>query len=195
MAPMPDSEPLTNARARPTILALIAISVLPIVLAWWLAVVRPPLGEGKLLNHGALIRPPIDIAQTAETRPLEGIELAPGEWAMVYVGGGPCEAACEAVLSKLVTIRAVLGQGATRVRVAALVDARAGTVADVVLVTHREARSLVSTTLGARVAAGAERGIVFLDWRGQIMMYFEVDAPPGDIKKDIKRLLRASKIR
>ena len=47
----------------------------------------------------------------------------------------------------------------------------------------------------SRLAAEAEHGIVFLDWRGQIMMYFEVDAPSGDIKKDVKRLLRASKIK
>lgn len=192
---MPDPEPRKNTRAAPTLLALITVFVLPIILAWWLAVVRPPVGEGKLLNHGTLIRPPIDIASNPATRPLEKIELSPGEWAMVYVGGGPCEAACVAALNKLAKIRAVLGQGAIRVRVAALVDGSDGTVPGTVIVTDRQARSFLSGTLGSRLAAEAEHGIVFLDWRGQIMMYFEVDASSGDIKKDVKRLLRASKIK
>ena len=192
---MPDPEPRKNTRAAPTLLALITVFVLPIILAWWLAVVRPPVGESKLLNHGTLIRPPIDIASNPAMRSLEKIELSPGEWAMVYVGGGPCEAACVAALNKLATIRAVLGQGAIRVRVAALVDGSDGTVPGTVIVTDRQARSFLSGTLGSRLAAEAEHGIVFLDWRGQIMMYFEVDASSGDIKKDVKRLLRASKIK
>ena len=38
-------------------------------------------------------------------------------------------------------------------------------------------------------------GVVFLDWRGQIVSYFVIDADPANIKKDLKRLLRASKIK
>jgi hypothetical protein len=40
-----------------------------------------------------------------------------------------------------------------------------------------------------------DRGVVFLDWRGQIMMHFPDTALPADIKSDLKRLLRASKIK
>ena len=36
---------------------------------------------------------------------------------------------------------------------------------------------------------------VVVDWRKQLMLRFPADAPPGDIKKDLSKLLRASKIR
>ena len=191
---MPEPAP-NRSRAAPTVLALVVVFVAPIVIAWWLVVARPPSESQGLLNHGTLIRPPLDVGSHPATQRLDHIELKPSEWAMMYVGPGRCEADCDLPLKKLASIRAVLGQGAIRVRIAALIDEAAEPAPGVDTVADRATRSFVSATITARVASAHEQGIVFLDWRRQIMMYFDVDAPPGDIKKDIKRLLRASKIK
>ena len=194
MTTMPEPAP-NQSRAWPMVLALVAVFVAPILIAWWLVGVGPPSEREGLLNHGTLIQPPLDVGSHAETQRLDRIELKPGEWAMMYVGPGRCEADCDRTLDKLATIRTVLGQGAIRVRIVALIDEAAESPSGVVTIADRVTRSFVSTTITGRVAGAHERGIVFLDWRQQIMMYFDIDAPPGDIKKDIKRLLRASKIR
>ena len=184
-----------KSRATPMLLALIAVFTLPIALAWWLAVVRPPSSDAGLLNHGLLIRPPLDVAAHRETQALDHIQLQPSEWAMIYVGSGPCETVCEATMNKLATIRSVLGQGAIRVRLGALIDKPGTPLPNTMTVADESTRSFVTATIKARVSAAHERGIVFMDWRRQVMMVFDADAPPGDIKKDIKRLLRASKIK
>ncbi len=189
------SEPAARKpRAAPTILALVAVFAVPMIAAWWLAVVRPPSTGQGLLNHGTLIQPPVDVGAHPELQALDEIKLEPSEWAIVYVGPGPCAATCEAALNKLATIRTVLGQGATRVRIAALIDDTTDSALRVVMIADRTARTFLSATLAERGAGMQDRGIVFLDWRRQMMIVFDVDVPPGDIKKDIKRLLRASKI-
>jgi len=191
---MPESRK-RKPRAAPTILAVVAAFLVPIVLAWWFAVVRPPSVEDGLINRGVLLRPPLDTASQPETFSLSRIELAPGEWAMVYVGPGACDVDCKETLSRLGTIRSLLGQGVTRVRTAALLDEAPKETLSVVVVADDTARSYVTEWVAARVADVGPRGIIFLDWRRQVMMYFDMNAPPGDIKKDIKRLLRASKIK
>jgi hypothetical protein len=191
---MPDPAP-PKSRAAPMMLALVGVFAVPIALAWWLAIVRPPSTSSVLLNYGILIQPPIDVRAQAETRALDLITLEPSEWALMYVGPGGCETTCEAVLNKLALIRSVLGQGATRVRIAALIDDAAAGGSTNVTVADQTARSSISATIKQRIPQAREQAIVFLDWRRQMMMYFDVDAPPGDIKKDIKRLLRASKIK
>ena len=184
-----------NPRATLTILAVVAAFVVPNLLAWWFALIHPPSVEDSLINHGTLLRPSLDTGSRFETASLSRIELAPGEWAMVYVGPGTCDDGCKEVLSKLATIRSVLGQAVTRVRTAALLDEEPKEALSITVVADEVARSYLTEWLADRIRDASPRGIIFLDWRRQVMMYFETGAPPGDIKKDIKRLLRASKIK
>ena len=64
-------------------------------------------------------------------------------------------------------------------------------------------RQLIDPGLVAGIRAGlaAQAGapslplVGYVDWRGQLMMHFPPDAPPQDIKSDLKRLLSASAIK
>ncbi len=171
---------------------VVAVFVAPILLAWWMAVARPP-GEHGLVNRGTLIRPPIDIKASAALAPLGDIELGPGEWAMLYYAP-TCGADCRAVQTMLTTIHSVLGHDSTRVRLVSLLDEAVDAPGLQVLANPAARRYLAAAVSTASDNNGHEQGVVFLDWRGQIMIYYSNVDVPADIKKDLKRLLRGSKI-
>lgn len=192
---LPPDPLVARRRARRTLLLVVLAFVLPIGIAWWMALGHLP-HEQALLNHGTLLRPPLDIRSDARLAPLAGVALGPGEWALTYYAAGPCEAACAERLTLLTTLRSLLGHDGTRVKVVALVD---GGAVDVPLVTplvDAAARSRLAELIAPGLSAGgADSGIAFLDWRHQLMLHFPTDAPPGDVKADLKRLLKGSKIR
>ncbi len=191
---MPDPENTQQRRSRATLLLVVALFVLPVVIAWWMAVVRPPTGDA-LLNHGLLVEPPIDVQRDTSAKPLREVTLAPSEWALLYLSDGACAAHCVKQLGVLSTIRELLGNAGGRVHVGVLVDTGTIDLPRVQTVVSPTARAYLAETLAARVPGVTLPGIVFLDWRAQLMMIFPDDARPGDIKSDLKRLLRASAIR
>lgn len=172
------------------LLIVVAVFVAPILAAWWLAHVAPP-GDDRLLNHGTLLRPPLDIRATDELAALRAIPLAPGEWAMIYFTPGSCAEACTQAVDMLERIRSLLSHDATRVRIAVVTDTPSATAVPGA-VADASARARLAAAAPAGAAPGS--GIVFLDWRGQLMLYFPDAAQPADIKDDLKRLLRGSKI-
>ncbi len=190
---MTEVEKRKGLAPRYTVALVVALFVVPILVASWLALVSPP-GGGSLLNRGTLIEPPLDVNADPVTAALAAIPLAPGEWAMIHYGPGPCAEACERAVGTLETIRSVLGHDGTRVRIAAVVDAPGGAAHRVIVDPAARARLAAAVAAGG-ASDGAEQGVVFLDWRGQVMMHFADAGEPGDIKRDLKRLLRASKIK
>lgn len=169
---------------------VVAMFVAPILVAWWFAYISPPNAGLGMLNRGSLLTPPLVVADEPALAPLAQIPLAPGEWAMVYFTGATCDDACERGRQQLEQVYTVLGHDKTRVRVATV--AAAGEASS-------EPLLLVAPALAARLAAAAPAavtaGTVLLDWRGRVVIFFGPEHTPGDIKKDLKRLLRASKIK
>lgn len=185
--------PATHRRL--TLLAVIAAFALPIVLAWWFVEHPPRALTRELVNHGTLLEPVIDIHADPALAALEAVPLAPGDWAMLAVAAGACTARCEAVVEQLADIRTVLGQAATRVRVARLSDGSRQAAAEragVVTLDDAAAHEALVRRLPSAMALPA---IVLLDFRGRVVMVHAGDAPPDAIKADVKRLLRASKVR
>lgn len=190
--------PEENRARRGNRLMLILIAgvfVLPIVIAWLLTAGLLDWQPATLVNHGTLLEPPIDIGRlegSAGSAPLR--ELAPADWAVVYVADGACDEACRTVLAELSAIRLVIGQQGTRVSVFGLFAAAQPATPE---------RQLVDASLVAGLRAElAGRDpqptlplVGFVDWRGQLMMHFAPSAPPKDIKSDLKRLLSASAIK
>lgn len=191
---MPEIDFVQQRRSRVTLLVVVAMFIAPIVIAWWMAVIHPPAGDA-LLNHGRLVEPPIDIEAAAPAHPLRAIALGPSEWAVVYLTSGSCGDRCLRQLDVLSTIRELLGNDGGRVHVGVLADAGTVERPRVQAINSEAARAFVERTLAERIPGVSAPGIVLLDWRGQMMMYFADDARPGDIKSDLKRLLRASAIR
>jgi hypothetical protein len=123
--------------------------------------------------------------------------MAPADWAILFVGNAGCEQQCQSLLKELATIRTLVGKEGTRVSVFGLLAAESPDLPAAL------PRILVDKATVDAIAARLQQGepatrlpqIVFLDWRGMMMMRFAPDAPPADIKDDLQRLLRASAIR
>ena len=182
-------------KAKPAIILLVIIFVGPILLSWWFVNSDIDWSARGLSNHGELIRPPIDLLGQAATEPVfEFAALAPSHWAIFSLEKETCEDACQERINKLALIHSVMGSSQDRLRVFALApDGKAGD--DATLLVDSQATEAL---LG--LVAASDSGITLpqyfvVDWRKQLMMRFPADAPPGDIKKDLSKLLRASKIR
>lgn len=174
-------------------LAVLAAFVAPILLAWWFAIVHPEAAPQQQLNHGKLIHPPIDFSSDPAAVARAALELAPAEWGLMYFGAGPCTADCTRGIEMLTTIRSLLGAQGARVHVAALLDGPApAAIAQAVVIIDARTRRGLAGEIRTRTGTVSDSGIVILDSRRLAMMSFPPDAPPADIKEDLKRLLRGS---
>ncbi len=187
----------SSARAsnRLVLLMIAGVFVLPIVIAWLLAAGVFDWRPQGLLNHGTLLEPPIDLHRveaTPASAPLR--ELPPADWAIVFVSDGSCEDACRAVLAELSAIRLVIGKNGTRVSVFGLFAAEQPQTPERQLIDAGLVAGIRSQLASQAGNPGLPR-VAFVDWRGQLMMHFPADAPPQDIKSDLKRLLSASAIK
>jgi hypothetical protein len=187
-------------RNRGILLLIAGLFGLPILVAWLLTSGWVEMGGRDQLNHGDFIKPALDLEKLPLAPGSQVLrELAPADWAMLYVGAGSCDDLCVRTLRELATVRSVIGNELTRVSVFGLLaSASAPPVAQAPLprlLIDPATVLAIDAALRARGGSVALPRIVFLDWRGQLMMSFAPDSPPADIKQDLKRLLKASAIR
>ncbi len=181
---------------RTTILILLVLFVAPVVIAWFMAnthTFKPPGSE--LTNHGQLLQPPVDVRQHTGLQALANLPLQPSEWAMVFFSAEPCAADCYSALETLQAVRLLLGHDATRLYVALASDADAAAPPGPLLRTTTNPSLSLQAMIGERTGKSPKSGILFLDWRGQLVMFFAETGSPEGIKSDIKKLLKGSRIR
>ncbi|MGB1882570.1 MAG: hypothetical protein ACPHUF_01585 [Gammaproteobacteria bacterium] len=191
---MNETPSTTNTRSKLTLLLVVAVFVMPIAVAWWYATLGADRIGGEMLNHGELLSPPIDTRDNSALSILSSLSLGPGEWAMIYLAREACDPACQAALEKLLTIHTVLGHHGERVRLAATVSEDSAAQTSRRLEYFNEGGLRKALYDGLQPAQSNTAHILFLDWRGQIPIRFDGDAAPAGITKDLKRLLRGSKI-
>jgi hypothetical protein len=127
---------------------------------------------------------------------LNDIALQPSHWAVIYFDSGECRDTCSDSLSSLHKVWLVLGHDGQRVKIRSIINTTSAsdTVENIL-------NNAISLSLGSEIGTRLKleespvSGVVFLDWRGQIMLYFPNMENPGHLKKDLKRLLRGSKIK
>ncbi|MEX2482337.1 MAG: hypothetical protein WD928_15875 [Gammaproteobacteria bacterium] len=192
---MSDPTPRRGMSPSTTLVLVVAAFVVPILIAWWMAFGRGDVEPAHLTNHGRFISPPLDIRNDPSTTSMEDIPLAPGEWAVIHFTRGACAAACADTAATLLTLKSLLGNAVTRVRVAVISDAPGPLPREVVAIVDPAARQRLSSVTAMNRSDPPSSGVVFLDWRGQVMLFFPDASRPADIKSDLKRLLRGSKIR
>jgi len=185
--------PVTKSRL--TMLALVFLFVSPILIAWAYTAGLIDLSAPARTNRGVLVTPALDLRDEADVRILfERAALQPGEWLVAYLAAADCDAVCGAALDELKTIRSLLGYSGQRVRVLAI--SASGPPADPAHSLVDPAAAITLERLLQERAGPLDKAqIVFIDWRKQLVVRFDRDAPPIDIKKDLKKLLRASQIR
>lgn len=185
-------------RNRITLLLIAGVFLAPILVAALFARGFFDVSQRHRLNHGTFITPPInlnELPRSPVTQPLR--DLAPADWAILFMSPQACDAACQKVLNELATIRTLVGKEGTRVSVFGLVGEPGPprpAASPRLLVDHDTVAGIVGE-LKKREPLGTLPLIAFLDWRGMVMMRFHPDAPPAEVKDDLQRLLRASAIR
>ncbi len=199
--PLPDAALQRRTRMGRIKMLLVWAACAAPVIASYLSyyVIRPEARS----NYGTLIMPPVPMPSAADLRlrTVSGEAVQPqllkGQWLLVVVAPGACDAACEQQLFLQRQLREVLGKDKDRLdRVwlvpegepprAALLPAMAqGWVLQAPMA---ELQAWLRPEAGQDLSAG----LYLVDPRGDWMMRWPAQADPSRVKKDLVKLLKAS---
>jgi hypothetical protein len=180
---------------------ILLVCAAPVVASYWaFYVARPGGGEAA---YGSLIQPTVAMPQVdaidlqGRSVPLRSLK---GQWLLVVVGTGACDAACEQRLLLQRQLREMLGRDRDRVDKVWLITDEATLKPEL-----RQALSTLPPVTALRVpgavveawlnpAAGhaLEDHLYLVDPMGEWMMRMPAAPDPSKVKRDLERLLRAS---
>lgn len=196
---LPDDRRTRSGRLK--MLMVLAVCAAPVIASYFTYfVIRP---EGRT-NYSTLIDPARLLPAGLALRDLDGASVPPerlhGQWVLLTVAGGACDAACEGQLLLQRQLRESLGRERDRVDKVWLVSddvplrpelARAVQAAPAVTVLRVDAEALgrwLEPAAGHRLADH----FFIVDPMGHWMMRAPAKPDPGRLRRDLERLLRAS---
>ena len=188
-------------KGRWKLFAVIAICASPMIASYLTYFVVKP--EGRT-NYGALLDPrAYPVPATLEARTLDGkpapLESMKGKWIMLQVSGGECPSDCQKRLHDMRQLRLAQGKEMSRLERVWLINDNAPL--ETMLMreydgTHmlRAKPDVINAWLPVDGGTAPADHIYVIDPLGNLMMRFPKDADPNKVKKDIAKLLRASRI-
>ena len=201
-------------RSRMKLLAVLGAFGIPLLLATvWLHYARVSGGSLGLSARGELIHPafPLESVALSELSAEQGTpfdeESLRGIWTMFYAPAGECGEACELNIYHMRQVRLALSHRMDRVQRVLLVNG-SGHVNPDLLSEHPGLRVLsgtsgqyeevvekINTALSqSKGALKPADAIYLIDPFANVMMRFPADLPPKSMLKDIKHLLKVSRI-
>lgn len=192
-----------DARRRPWPLILLALLFIgPLAAAAFVYYVTPDWRPGARVNHGELIEPPQPMPDVGLAGPGgEPLAEAPlrHRWTLIYVEDGECDAACQEVLFETWQVRYLLHRDLDRVRrilvyTGAAPDAAIADGHPDLLVADGRAAGGPALLAALPSAAGTGDAVYLVDPLGNLMMRFPVTGTWQDMHKDLKKLLKLSRI-
>jgi hypothetical protein len=182
-------------------LLVLAVCAAPVVASYFTYfVIRP---EGRT-NYSELISPTRALPDQLPLLDLQGRSVPAaslkGQWLLVVVAGGACDASCERLLYLQRQLRETLGREKDRVdkiwfisdaalpRPEVLQAIELGDPATVL----RVPRAALAGWLAAAPGQPLEAHLYIVDPMGQWMMRAPPDPEPARLRRDVERLLRAS---
>lgn len=198
---VPAAHPPSHWRRYRMLYLLLAVCVAPVIASYTAYYLLPPGGR---TNYGTLVEPQRPLPPLALQR-LDGTvaEAASlrGSWLMVQVDGGACDAACEKKLWQMRQVRLTTGKDADRVQRIWLIIDDAPLATSVIreydgtmFLRGRADEAAAFLPLSAEPGAKLADHIWLIDPLGNLMMRWPKDADPNRMKKDLIKLLKASKI-
>jgi len=199
--------PASPARPRRLLplLAMVAVFAAPVVAAWFFYLYPQYLPAARS-NRGELIEPVVRLEAGPAFQGVEGgaFDLAAlaGKWTLVELSHTPCGDGCRRHVAEMGQVWAALGESRLDVERLLLLT---GAVAEEGIAS---ARAIAAEFPGLRVAFAGPAAIdaitvglrgdplgrtYIMDPFGRLMMRYAPEAPPGDVLKDMERLLKASK--
>ena len=204
-------------RGRVKLLMVFAAFGIPLLMAtFWLHYVRTTGGTLGISSRGELIHPayPLERVELGElhsgdsdANAVFNQESLRGTWTMFYAPQGQCEEACEKNIYHMRQVRLALSHRMDRVQRVLLLS-EPGQVSEELIGEHPGLRVLQGTseqyqamlgeiTSALEAAEGKfenEDAIYLIDPFANLMMRFPADLPPKSMLKDIKHLLKVSRI-
>lgn len=195
-----DTPPKTSRKNKITLLLVIAACAAPLIFSYLTYYVIKP--ETRT-NYGALIDPraypiPNLTLQTLDGRPAN-LDQFKGKWIFMQINASACDKACTNKLFYMRQLRLTQGKDMDRIERVWLITDKApletvlmreydGT--NMLRADAEQLQSWLPTETGTKV----EDHLYMIDPLGNLMMRFPKDADPNKIKKDITKLLKASRI-
>ena len=189
--------------SRATFICLLAVFLMPLVLAsvYYFFPGILPLPASK--THGELITPARPLLQFAANTPKgETIsnEYLKGKWTLAYVSDSNCDLYCEASLFKTRQVRLALGENMARVQRLYLLTGGHITGELLTILKEHPRMTVASLQNSIQLSVMETLGkaplgkIYIIDPLGNVLMRYGRDATSKGILKDLKKLLRASRI-
>ncbi len=199
---MKQTSDAARSRSRTKLYLVLAICAAPVIASYLVYYfVRPDARS----NYGTLVDPqrptPALHLKTLDGRAFDAASLR-GKWVMLMVAGGDCPTRCVDRLYHLRQVRLTTGKDRDRV-------ARVWLIPDATPLSTMLMREYDGTEMLRADPAELERWlpaatdepagsyaqhIYIVDPLGNLMMRFPVDADPNQTKRDLAKLLRASRI-
>lgn len=178
---------MTSARLK--LLALIAIPLAPLLLAWTIFFHFPELAPRQTTNQGTLIQPP-----------LRAEALAPGlapnpspapHWTLLQVGAASCSPDCAQLLYLSRQVVKGLGRRESQVQRLLVSPQPPGPAFRALLAQEDPALEvLLADTRPLKAIAESRPLLLLMDPQGHIMMHYSLDKAGKPLLEDLKRLLR-----
>jgi hypothetical protein len=190
-----DAEAPARRRAWP-VLAILALCAAPVIAAWLAYFVWPPASRsnyGELIEPRALSDPQLDRAGGGTLR----LSALRGKWLLVQLDRARCAERCRRKLLYMRQLRLTQGKDMGRIeRVWLVMD---GAPIDPALLREFEGTHVLragDTGLLREFPAGEDpaQHIYLVDPLGNLMLRYPGDPDPNGMKRDLSRLLRASRI-
>ncbi|MFO1337477.1 MAG: hypothetical protein U1F53_04460 [Burkholderiaceae bacterium] len=196
--------PAATARPRGRFTALLVLlaCAAPVLVSYFTYFVLRP---GARSNYAALVQPTRSIPPALGLTDLQGRPVTAhqlhGQWLLVVVAGGACDARCETHLYEQRQLREMTGREHSRIdRVWLVTDdaplrepiARAMAAGDAPATVLRVSREALARWLEPAPGQALEDHLYLVDPMGEWMMRAPADLDHQRFHKDIERLLRAS---
>jgi cytochrome oxidase Cu insertion factor (SCO1/SenC/PrrC family) len=195
--------------SRQALVLLALLFLTPVFVAW---VMHHQSGQGwrpdGTTNNGMLVHParPLSLPEELMIAGATANDYLQGKWTLLYIGDADCDAICNENLYKMRQVRTAQNENMLRVQQLYLVRDEAVPEALQGLL-DKDYKETAVTLLSARQAEqiapyflidgipmqGAER-VYLIDPLGNLMMFYPPDANPSGMLKDLRKLLKYSKI-
>ena len=193
-----------TTQSRLFLIVLFAVFFVPLLFALWLYYGSDQAHTVNMQNHGELIQPPRSLKNfsiTGEKNYLLSNKDIEGKWTLLYLGNEKCNLYCEADLFKMRQVRLTLGRDSQRVQriYVALTDKIDLVENNSVFNKHEDMQTTVINKTQfynhlPQFKDMQEHRVYLIDPLGNLMMYYPNNATAKGMKKDLKRLLKVSKI-
>jgi hypothetical protein len=159
-------------------------------------------------NSGQLVHParPLTLPADWLVADVAANDYLQGKWTMLYIGNADCDESCSGNLYKMRQVRIAQNEHMKRVQtlymvlgdelpatLRALLEKEHGEMDVMAVPANQSGRFAPDFLIDGVSMEGAER-VYYIDPLGNLMMYYPADANPGGMLKDLKKLLKYSKI-